>query len=130
MWNLSEELVLRDLGNDFYPLKFKNDENYTKVLHGGPWFTGQHFLIIRRWEPKFCASTAICSQTEIWACLPGLLTEYYDPLLLKKMGEKLGTVLKIDAHADDALRGQYVCICVQVNIDKPLKTLLHISYPS
>lgn len=37
MWNLSEELVLIDLGNDFYLLKLKNDEIYIKVLRGGPW---------------------------------------------------------------------------------------------
>lgn len=55
----------------------------------------------------------------IWARLPGLPAEYYDPQLLKKMGKKLGIILKIDAHANDALRGQYAHICVQVNIDKP-----------
>lgn len=89
---------------------------------------GQNFLTIRRWEPKFYATTTVCSQTAIWARLPGLPAEYYDPVLLKKMGEKLGTVLKIDAHTNDALRGQYACICVQVNINQPLKTSVHISY--
>lgn len=91
---------------------------------------GQNFLTIRRWEPKFYATTTVCSQTAIWARLPGLPAEYYDPVLLKKMGEKLGTVLKIDAHTNDALRGQYACISVQVNLNQPLKTLVHISYLS
>lgn len=58
--------MLRDLGNEFYLLKFNNDANYAKVLLGGPWFIGQHFITIRRWELKFCASIALCSYTVIW----------------------------------------------------------------
>lgn len=37
-------------------------------------------------------------------------------------------MLKIDAHANDILRGQYARICVQINIDKQLKTIVHIGY--
>lgn len=40
LWNLSEELVSRYLGNEFYLLKFNNDANYAKVLLGGPRFIG------------------------------------------------------------------------------------------
>lgn len=36
MWQFSEELVLMDLGNDFYLIKFKDENNYIKVFHGGP----------------------------------------------------------------------------------------------
>lgn len=65
---------------------------------------GQKFLTIRRWELHFNAYTTICSQTTIWARLPNLPSEYYDPKLLKWMGEKLDTVLKVDAHTNDAIR--------------------------
>lgn len=37
MWSLTKDLTLIDLGNDFYLIKFKLDDNYIKVLHGGPW---------------------------------------------------------------------------------------------
>lgn len=36
MWQFSEELVLMDIGNDFYLISFKNENNYIKVFHGGP----------------------------------------------------------------------------------------------
>lgn len=113
-----------DLGYDFYLICFQNNSNYLKVLHEGPWFIGQNFLTIRRWEPLFNAYTAVCSQTAIQARLPELPAEFYDSILLKRIGKKLGIVLKVDDHANDAVRGQYARICVQVNIDKSLKQVL------
>lgn len=91
---------------------------------------GQNFLTIKHCEPLFNTSIVICSQTAIWARLPELPIEFYDPILLKHIGKKLGLVLKVDAHPNDAVRGQYARICVQVNIGKPLKQVVHIGYHS
>lgn len=44
--NLSEEITLMDLGNDYYLIKLHFEHNYVKVLHGRPWFIGNHFLTI------------------------------------------------------------------------------------
>lgn len=94
-----------DLGNDFYLVRFQQEKNSLKVLHDGLWFIGQNFLTIRLWEPKFCATTAVCKQTAIWARLPQLPPEFYEPHMLCKIGAKLGTILKISTHTNDALRG-------------------------
>lgn len=75
MWNLSEELILMNLGNEFYLIRFQDEQNYIKILQGGPWFIGKHLLTIGHWEPKFNASTSKCLQTAIWARLPALPTE-------------------------------------------------------
>lgn len=115
-----------DLGNDFYLVRFQYGQNYLKVLHESPWFIGQNFFTIRLWEPKFWATADECKQTAIWARLPQLPLEFYEPSLLQKMGEMLGIVLKVDACTNDALRGQYARICVQVNVEKTLKTVIHI----
>lgn len=46
MWKPCEELILMDLGNDFYLVQFQLDQNYMKVLNEGTWFVGQNFLTI------------------------------------------------------------------------------------
>lgn len=58
LWQLSELLVLTDLGFEYYLLKISNLDNYNKILHQGPWFIGSQYLIIRQWEPKFNPATA------------------------------------------------------------------------
>lgn len=67
-----------DLRNDFYLVRFQIEQNYNKVLHGGPWFIGSNFLTMRKWEPKFNSSTTECKFSVIWAKLLGLPSEYYD----------------------------------------------------
>lgn len=44
------------------------------------------------------------------------------------MGEMLRTILKINTHINDALRGQYARICAQVNVEETLKTVIHIGH--
>ena len=45
---------------------------------------------------------------------------YYDPVVLRKIGEAIGPVLRIDAHTANGARGRFAQLCVQVNLDKPL----------
>ena len=52
--------------------------------------------------------------------LPELPIEFYDPVMLNKVGSTIGQVLRIDAHTVNGARGRFAKICVQINIDKPL----------
>lgn len=54
--------------------------------------------------------------------------EYYDTKLLCKVGDQLGSILKIYMHSHDVLSGEYVRICVQVNIEETLKTVVYIGH--
>ena len=56
----------------------------------------------------------------VWIRLPELPIEYYDPIVLRKIGEAIGPALRIDAHTANGARGRFARICVQVNLDKPL----------
>lgn len=58
LWKPTELLHLIDLGSAFFLIKFTQKNNMLHALHDGPWFILGHFLSVRRWEPKFVASTA------------------------------------------------------------------------
>lgn len=77
-------------------------------------------LSIRKWEPKFNSNKADCKITAIWARLPLLPLEFYDHKVLQQIGNTMGDIIKIDAHTNHAIRGQFARICVQVAVDKPL----------
>ena len=47
-----------NLGKDYFLIKFSSSNDYDKVLRGGPWFIGEHFLAIKPWEPYFKAFEA------------------------------------------------------------------------
>ena len=61
----------------------------------------------------------------VWAHLPQLPIEYYEPSVLKEIGKAVGLVLRINAQTATESRGRYAKICVQVNLNNPLiRTIL------
>ncbi|KAK4733789.1 hypothetical protein R3W88_008050 [Solanum pinnatisectum] len=126
LWKPSEPLTLIDLGCEYFIAKFSNQASLHKALHEGPWFVAGNFLSVKKWEQNFVPDTSILTHTAIWARLPQLPTEFYDRQILEKVGEKLGSLLKIDTCTSAALRGHYAHICIQVSLEKPVKTRVRI----
>jgi hypothetical protein len=126
LWNPIGELQCIDLGLDYFLIRFKLSEDYWKVVNGGPWFVKQQFLSIRRWSPGFRPSEAKMTTTAVWVRLPELPIELYDARLLTRIGNQLGTLLKIDTHTMDNQRGRFARLCIQVDIDQPLTPKIRI----
>ena len=55
LWKPIAKMDCVDLGKDYFLIKFSENSDYDKVR---PWFTGEHFLAIKPWEPYFKASEA------------------------------------------------------------------------
>ena len=110
----------------FIKLYLKDD--YVKILSGGPWFVSGHFLSIRGWVPNFKPSTANVSSIAVWVRLPELHVEYYEPLILRDLGNAIGPVLRIDTHTTTETRGRFARLCVQVDLDKPLIRIIKVRW--
>ena len=93
LWKPSARMDCVNLGHDFFLIKFSDDSDYDKVLRGGPWFIGEHFLAIKPWEPYFKASEATFSTVVVWICFPELLIEFYESSVLEKLEVPLGLFL-------------------------------------
>lgn len=112
MWKSSESFLLIDLGSDYYIVKFAIEENMFKALNGGPWFINGSYLSLQRWSPNFVASEARPHITAVWVRLPNLPTEFYDALILQKIGNKIGKLVKTNAFTSTTLRGRYARLCL------------------
>lgn len=124
LWRPSEALNITDLGNNYYLIKFVSVNNYTKALHQGPWFIGPQYLSVRQWEPKFNPHNAQPMFVTIWIRLQDLLTKFYDILILKKIAQLLGTLLKIDICTVQANRGLYARLCILAPLGRPLPIIV------
>nr|XP_009770156.1 PREDICTED: uncharacterized protein LOC104220886 [Nicotiana sylvestris]XP_016443387.1 PREDICTED: uncharacterized protein LOC107768753 [Nicotiana tabacum] len=92
----------------------------------GPWFIFGHFLSVQKWEPNFLASEAKISKTAVWIRLPQLPTEFYDSVILQKIGNKIGKLLKVDACTSSTLRGRYARLCVELPLNIPVAHSIYI----
>lgn len=64
-----EELILIDLGNDYFIVKFLNEENMLTALQKGPWFINGAFLSVKKWHPNLMSLEANENVSAIWICL-------------------------------------------------------------
>ncbi|KAG5568819.1 hypothetical protein H5410_064165 [Solanum commersonii] len=119
LWRVSEDIVLVDLGHDYYIVKFYKKESLQRTQQHGPWFINRYFLSVKRWHPNFVASEAMETYSAIWIRPPELPTEFYDHSILAKVGKKLGKLVKTDVCTSATLRGQYELICVELPIGIP-----------
>lgn len=81
-WKPMEELILIDLGNNYFIVKFFKEENMLTSIQRGPWFINGAFKSVRKWHPNFVASEANENFSTIWIRLPEISMEYYDHLIL------------------------------------------------
>lgn len=78
MWRLTEEIVLIDLGHDYFIVKLLKEENVQKILQKCPWFVNKFFLSVKNWHPNFVALEAKETSSKIWVHLLELPTKFYD----------------------------------------------------
>ena len=126
LWQPKGDMQCIDLGLDFFLVRFKLAEDYWKVVNEGPWFIRQQFLSLRRWTPGFRPFEAKITTTTVWTRLPELPIELYDAGILRRIGNQLGTLLKIDARTVDSVRGRFARLCVQIDLDQPLMPKVRI----
>ncbi|GLT26686.1 hypothetical protein SLA2020_017320 [Shorea laevis] len=126
--NLKGKWECVDLRLDFFLVRFQfqDEDDLHRVVYGGPWFVGLYYLTIRWWEPNFNPKKATFSTTVIWARLSKLPMDFYDLETLVCIGNKIGTLLRVDAYTIHHTRGQYARICIQVDLKKPLITCVRI----
>ena len=111
---------LSSVGNDYFLIKFYSSDDYDKVLRESFWFIGDHFLVIKPWEPYFRALGENLLSVTMWVRFPELPIEFYDIEVLKEIGSAIDPVLRIDSYTAAGSRGCYARLCIQIDLDKPL----------
>ncbi|XP_074293449.1 uncharacterized protein LOC141620492 [Silene latifolia] len=119
-WGIKGGLTLMDVGHAFYVARFTNKKDYDHVLTQGPWMIGDHYLIIRKWVPNFLPTDEPIRHLTTWIRIPRLSVEYYHEDILRKIGSKVGKVIRIDEPTTMSERGQFIRMSVEVDLIKPL----------
>ncbi|KAH9782115.1 DUF4283 domain-containing protein [Citrus sinensis] len=72
------------------------------------------------WSPSFDFTKTVLNQVIVWIRLPGLAVHLYNHKVLQKLGQMVGTVIKIDSNIASSARGRFTRLAVSVSLDKPL----------
>ncbi|KAI5394521.1 hypothetical protein KIW84_061246 [Lathyrus oleraceus] len=104
---------------------YKNVDQEFALLYG-PWMSYNHYLTVRAWSPNFYPVGDVIEELAVWVHISGLPIKYYDSRVMMYIGNKIGKTIKVDKNMLTRERGKYACLCIQVNLLKPLLVVFSI----
>nr|KYP46870.1 Transposon TX1 uncharacterized [Cajanus cajan] len=114
-WTKGGPISIIDMPEDFYLIKFSK-EDYQFALFEGPWLVIDHYLIVQRWRPFFLTHAKKVQKVAVWIRIPRMPIELYNSRFLTRVGNILGTMLKIDKLTSIQSRGKFARICVEMDL--------------
>ncbi|KAL4369591.1 hypothetical protein GQ457_05G011030 [Hibiscus cannabinus] len=120
MWNPVGGMSLIDLDNDYYLVCFALQEDFNKVLTGGPWVIYGSYLTVQAWSRYFSTAELYLSQIMVWVRLPKLPYRYYTKSLFRHIASSIGKVVKVDYNTTEGRRGRFARLVIIVDLNKPL----------
>ncbi|XP_020202252.1 uncharacterized protein At4g02000, partial [Cajanus cajan] len=101
-------------------------EDYKHALFEGPWMIADHYIVVQRWRPFFTFTATQTRRIAAWIRIPGLPIELFNDRFLWRVGNKLGTMLKIDKLTSIQSRGRFARICVEIDLQKKLVSQINV----
>jgi len=98
--NLRGKALGSDLGKGCFQFKFDYEEDLLKVLDNRPYHYDQWMVILQRWEPII--SESFPCKIPFWIELQGLPKHFWQPEMLKTIGEELGEILDMEITSSAA----------------------------
>ncbi|KAH1030840.1 hypothetical protein J1N35_043014 [Gossypium stocksii] len=115
-----------DIENDYYLVKLRSKDDYTKVLSEGPWTTYGPHLTVQPWSYSFTTLTEFPSEVCVWIRLPSLPGVMYKNGILNAIENTIGKVVKIDYDTKNGSRGRFARMALFVELKRPLVSKLFI----
>ncbi|KAJ8752648.1 hypothetical protein K2173_005537 [Erythroxylum novogranatense] len=115
MWLPKGQMKIIDLDNDYFLVRFKEDEDYLKALTQGPW------VIFGQMLSSFRPSQGQVNHAVGWIRVPDLSITRYHPWILTAIGNLVGTTVRIDEATLKSNRGKFAHLAVDVDLSSLLR---------
>ncbi|KAL2931849.1 hypothetical protein RDABS01_037259 [Bienertia sinuspersici] len=114
----SSAMVVHVLG--LYLVRFKSIEQREQIWNDEPKFFDSKPVIMKRWDSEMELHKETIKNVPIWIRFPKLELKYWGHRSLHKLGDAIGTTLKVDRLTEQKERLAYARIMVEVDIQKEL----------
>lgn len=121
LWKPKGSMYVMDLPRQFFMVRFELEEEYMAALSGGPWRMFGSYLMVQAWNPQFDPLRDDIVTTPVWVRLSNLPVNFYHRAILMGIARGLGEPIKVDLTTLKFERGRFARVCVEVNLNKPLK---------
>lgn len=85
-----------------------------------------HYLIVSKWRPNFRPAFHTIASPLLWVCFPQIPIKFFQKDFLLRLGNLVGKAVNVDFITMAATRGKFACMCVEVDLNKPLVYLITV----
>ncbi|KAL4362111.1 hypothetical protein GQ457_04G026880 [Hibiscus cannabinus] len=117
LWTPKRIYQLVDLDNDYFLVKFQEEEDYIRVLFEGPWTIFGSYLTVQPWSRSFTTFEAHHSHMIICIRLSGLPYWYYTKSLFRLIAAVIGKVVRVDYNTLEGIVSR-VMVLLQATADR------------
>ncbi|KAL8139903.1 hypothetical protein V2J09_005924 [Rumex salicifolius] len=96
LWKPVGKMMLMDLPNSYYVVRFETERDYNHAFSGGPWTMFGHYLILKHWSPSFNSETDSITTSLALVRVTNLPFVYYEEGVLMRIASGIGQPLKVD----------------------------------
>jgi len=115
--------------DEYFIVRFANEEERDKVLCARPHYFLKRPVIIKPWLPEFNFKEEILTTILLWIKLHNLPRNCWNSVVLSKIGSSLGKPLYADECTTQASRISFVRILIEIDVTRPLPKMIKIQDP-
>ncbi|CAN1127839.1 hypothetical protein LINPERPRIM_LOCUS29861 [Linum perenne] len=119
LWARAGSIQVVDMTNDFFLLRFSNEDDYNVAAFWGPWKIYDYYIAVSQWSPTFNEEEKIRSILT-WVRLPKLPIHYFNTVVVSRIGNFIGRTVRLDLATKEGSRCRYARVCVEIDLTKPL----------
>ncbi|KAJ4838403.1 hypothetical protein Tsubulata_017433 [Turnera subulata] len=120
LWQPKGAFKILDLENNFYLVRFRDEEDYLHALVGGPWTIFGNVLSVQPWTKDFRATSGKIDKVMVWVQFPDFPVNRYHSKVFSLLGDLVGRTVKLDDNALNPKRAKFAKVSVCINLNVPL----------
>ncbi|KAJ4842582.1 hypothetical protein Tsubulata_042126 [Turnera subulata] len=126
LWNPKGPIKIIDLENNYFVVRFWEEDDFDKALLEGPWSIFSHVLSVQPWSQAFRASSDTIDKVVTWVRFLDFPLDHYHSRILKTMGNLVGKTVKLEHNSENPSRGKFAKVVVAVDLTQPLEGMVTV----
>ena len=112
----------------FFTIIFFNEEDRTKIFENGPYFFNSAGLFLRPWKEQFDPNKENLTIALVWIRMHSLPSKYWKEEILTKIGNTLGTFIKVSEQMRQRKYISFTRICIYLDISRDLPDGIELTW--
>ncbi|CAN1141940.1 hypothetical protein LINPERHAP2_LOCUS12784, partial [Linum perenne] len=92
LWAKAGKIQVIDMENDFFLVRFSDQEDYQRAVFRGPWRIYDYYISVSRWSPSFNDEEPL----KTWVRLPKLPIQYFNHVVVNQIRNYIGRPIRLD----------------------------------